>query len=304
MAALIKEEWLDEDGHPLKCQTLHRQQKHKHKQTKKITQPPDKDEDNDDNFLDSSSGDESSPESESDVYLIPNDEIKSALASSKAKSTMHGKKRSHEATVEEVEDEDVSVHSRATSSDPTAVTETMTSNHLKHSNPIYLFYEVVPQNASGQPGDPSDKHYCCRHGNHKTLTVTKLMKSNLNGLIGHMKHFPTMYQLYLVLKNHVELPMAEEIGFASGKTVLDPKGDSEYLKKLEAATENIQKVFAMQQENTAGPWDQAKFEHLLTEWIVACDQPFDEVRKEEFVKLLTYACHPAPSVKLPSWEGI
>ncbi|KAH9993284.1 hypothetical protein BJV74DRAFT_884394 [Russula compacta] len=110
--------------------------------------------------------------------------------------------------------------------------------------------------------------------------------------------------LYLVLKNCVEPPTAEEIGFASGKIVLDPKGDSKYLKKPKAATENIQKVFTMQQENTAGPWDQAKFEHLLTEWIVAYDQPFDEVRKEEFVKLMTYAHHPAPSVKLPSQEGI
>jgi len=43
---------------------------------------------------------------------------------------------------------------------------------------------------------------------------------------------------------------------------------------------------------------------LLTEWIVACDQPLDEVEKEEFVNLMTYAHHPEPSVKLPSWEGI
>lgn len=53
-----------------------------------------------------------------------------------------------------------------------------------------------------------------------------------------------------------------------------------------------------------GPWDQAKFERLLTEWIVACDQPFDEVEKEEFIKLMNYARHPATSVKLPSREGV
>jgi hypothetical protein len=53
-----------------------------------------------------------------------------------------------------------------------------------------------------------------------------------------------------------------------------------------------------------GPWDQAKFKCLLTEWIVACDQPFDEDEEEEFVKLMTYAHHPAPSVKLPGQEGI
>jgi hypothetical protein len=40
------------------------------------------------------------------------------------------------------------------------------------------------------------------------------------------------------------------------------------------------------------------------EWIIACDQPFDEVKKEEFIKLMTYACHPAPTVKLPSCEGV
>jgi hypothetical protein len=37
---------------------------------------------------------------------------------------------------------------------------------------------------------------------------------------------------------------------------------------------------------------------------VACDQPFNEVEKEEFVKLMKYAHHPAPSIKLPGWDGI
>ena len=110
--------------------------------------------------------------------------------------------------------------------------------------------------------------------------------------------------------------------YASGKKVLDAKSDSEYLKKLEAAMENIQKAFAMQEANAAvcfivlflrdiltnfmtqGPWDQAKFERLLTEWIVACNQPFDGVENEEFIKLMTYARHPATSVKLPSREGV
>jgi hypothetical protein len=58
-----------------------------------------------------------------------------------------------------------------------------------------------------------------------------------------------MYWLYCVLKDRAEPPTAEEIGFASGKTVLDPKSDAEYLKKLEAATENIQKAFATQEAN-------------------------------------------------------
>ncbi|KAF8219894.1 hypothetical protein L208DRAFT_1191869, partial [Tricholoma matsutake] len=113
-----------------------------------------------------------------------------------------------------------------------------------------------------------------------------------------------MYKLYCILKDRAELPTPEEIGFASGKKILDVKSDSEYLKKLEATMANIQKAFATQEANTAGPWDQAKFECLLTEWIVACDQPFNEVKKEEFIRLMSYACHPAASVKLPSQEGV
>jgi hypothetical protein len=131
-----------------------------------------------------------------------------------------------------------------------------------------------------------------------------------------------MYGLFCVLKGRTEPPTAAEIRFASGKKVLDLKSNSEYLKKLEAATENIQKpplssgkteqyvsLFSFLAGTISisviqGQWDQAKFERLLTEWIVACDQPFDEVDKEEFVKLMTYACRPAPSVKLPSREGI
>ncbi|KIL55047.1 hypothetical protein M378DRAFT_188692 [Amanita muscaria Koide BX008] len=105
-----------------------------------------------------------------------------------------------------------------------------------------------------------------------------------------------MYRLYCVLKDRGEPPTTEEIGFASGKKLLD--------SKIDAATENIQKAFAIQEANAAGPWDQAKFERLLTEWIIACDQPFDEVEKEEFIKLMTYARHPASSVKLPKREGI
>ena len=136
----------------------------------------------------------------------------SMLASSKARSSIHASKKSHKATVEDVEDanspQNISAQNHAASLDPPAATETMTSNtvqrkkvsilmasptllttctsqkpgRVKHSNPIYLFYKSVPQNSSSQPGDPNDKHYHCCHGNHKILTVTKLMKSNLNGL--------------------------------------------------------------------------------------------------------------------------
>ena len=71
------------------------------------------------------------------------------------------------------------------------------------------------------------------------------------GIISHLKHFPTMYWLYCVLKDCPEPPTAEEIVFASGKNVLDPQTNLEYLKNLEVATVNIQKAFATKWENTA-----------------------------------------------------
>jgi hypothetical protein len=48
-------------------------------------------------------------------------------------------------------------------------------------NPIYLFYEIVPKNAEGLTGKPGDKHYKCYHGNRKVLTITRAMRSSLNG---------------------------------------------------------------------------------------------------------------------------
>ena len=136
---------------------------------------------------------------------------KTAPITAQTKTTTHSKKAC-KATVEDIEDADspqnVSAQNCAASPDPLATTETMTSNTeqqkkvsilmaspalltmcisqktggVKCSNPIYLFYELVPQNGSGQIGDPGDKHYRCCHGNRKILMVTKLMKSNLNGL--------------------------------------------------------------------------------------------------------------------------
>jgi hypothetical protein len=36
--------------------------------------------------------------------------------------------------------------------------------------------------ADGSPGKPGDKHYRCRHGNRKVLTITRAMNHNLNGM--------------------------------------------------------------------------------------------------------------------------
>ncbi|KAM6491683.1 hypothetical protein JOM56_012845 [Amanita muscaria] len=323
MAALIEEENLDEDGKPTKRRTSSR------RKSKRKLKPPkstaaagptnDADEDKDDgDYSASDSGGQlnSSSESvgESDVEIVSNDELADMLPSKTAPKTQRTKsgppkKKSRKAIGEDVEDEasprNVSVHNRASAEPGTSIPETPANTEAARRNPVYFFYELVSQNTSGQMGDPGDKHYKCYHGNRRILTVTKLMKSNLNGLINHLKtHFPAMHRLYLILKDREESPTPDEIAVASGKKVIDPKSEADYLRRLEDATDNIRKAFAAQEAQAAGPWDQDKFERLLTEWIIACDQPFDEVEKEEFIKLMTYARHPAPTVKLPSCEGV
>ncbi|KAM6491786.1 hypothetical protein JOM56_012826 [Amanita muscaria] len=229
MAAFIVEEGLDEDGLPEKHpgRSERRQRKRKRKQARSVVQEEGDDDNEDSDFSNSGTSDESSSQSESNGSDdIPNDEladvlpsktapitkrskmmtarsrqINSASVSSKAKSTAHVKKSRKVIVVEEVEDEDTS-----SPRDPPAI-ETMNNTEqikkpggVKRRNPVYLFYEVVPQNASGQPGDPGDKHYHCCHGNHKVLTVTKPMKSNLNGscIFTSMKHTtsPTLFRTY------------------------------------------------------------------------------------------------------------
>jgi hypothetical protein len=48
------------------------------------------------------------------------------------------------------------------------------------------------------------------------------------------------------------------------------------------------------------PWSQEKFEDLLTKWIIASDQPFDEVENPELSKLLNYVNRSTSPLKIPS----
>lgn len=126
-------------------------------------------------------------------------------------------------------------------------------------------------------------------------------------------HVKSMYILYCTLKDHEAPPTPEEIAIASGKKQLDGRTESEYLKKLEKASENIKKAFEDQQARAAvsdinfniyislisrqGPW-------TLTEWIVACDQPFDEVENPEFVTMMNITHHTGGPLKIPGRNAI
>ena len=60
-----------------------------------------------------------------------------------------------------------------------------------------------------------------------------------------------MYRLYCILKARAEPPTAREIAIASGEEALDPASEAEYIKKLEAVSENIRKAFAAQAAQAA-----------------------------------------------------
>jgi hypothetical protein len=124
----------------------------------------------------------------------------------------------------------------------------------------------------------------------------------LIGLIGHLKtHFPTMYRLFLVLKDCDKPPTNDEIAIASGKKMLDPTKAAEYVVKLEKVSATLVDAFAKQNKQAVvhsllfvllmhclmdlfqeANWDQDTFEWLLAEWMVECDQPFTEVDQPSF----------------------
>ncbi|KAG2052458.1 hypothetical protein BDR06DRAFT_838528, partial [Suillus hirtellus] len=126
-------------------------------------------------------------------------------------------------------------------------------------------------NSNGQVGNVGDKHYKCYLGNCKILTIMCVMKSSLNGLISHLKtHFPPMYQLYLLLKSCGTPPTDDELKIVWGEKVLNAI-------QLKQASVNIVDAFNKQVTKAFSDWNQAKFEELLAQWLVACDQPFEEV---------------------------
>ena len=43
---------------------------------------------------------------------------------------------------------------------------------------------------------------------------------------------------------------------------------------------------------------------MVMEWVVACDQPFEEVERPEFKAMLDYMHHTGTSLKIPGRNGI
>ncbi|KAK7007663.1 ribonuclease H-like domain-containing protein [Favolaschia claudopus] len=193
-------------------------------------------------------------------------------------------------TVEEVDDEDGDVNPQNT-----ATNEELGDDSSKQTfkNPIYYFYELVGKNSEGFPGNPGDKHYKCRHGNGRIITVTKKMRYNISGLTTHLrKDFPVMYRLYQALYTRRDEPITpQEIDLARGKIPVDSEAAKLYLGRIETATANIIQSLENQAKKARGDFSQEVFNTLLAQYIVACDQPFDTVEKPEFIRLMEYTHH-------------
>ena len=114
-----------------------------------------------------------------------------------------------------------------------------------------------------------------------------------------------MHRMYLAMKERSPGEITPEvIAIGSGRTELDPVAMAEWLGKYEATATTIQTAFKKQLDAAAGPWEQDQFEKLLVNWIVATDQPFATVDEPEFHKLLAYAHHPSPLLKVPHCDTV
>jgi hypothetical protein len=114
-----------------------------------------------------------------------------------------------------------------------------------------------------------------------------------------------MYRIYLVMKERPPDEITPDvIAIASGKVVLDLAAMMQWLGKYESTSSTIQSAFQRQVDAAAGPWEQDKFEDMLTKWVVATDQPFYTVDEAEFRDLLIYTHHPSPNLKIPHRDAI
>lgn len=139
-------------------------------------------------------------------------------------------------------------------------------------------------------------------------------------MIGHIRsHFKSMHDLFLVMKTR-NTPTDDEIVMASGKKPFEDSLHTEYLSIIEAQATGIKEAFVKQQAKAAvcssllpfsmftlmlyqEPWNQDKFEQLLIEWMIACDQPFDEVEKPEFLAAMSYG-RSTSKLTLPKRDGV
>ncbi|KAJ7290084.1 hypothetical protein C8J57DRAFT_1212741 [Mycena rebaudengoi] len=185
---------------------------------------------------------------------------------------------------------------------------TPTQRASRTRNPIWHFFTNITDTNHGQDADEGDKFYRCRHGESTNIhRITLLMRHCINGLTGHLRtHAPDMFRFYEILKRRGTPLTDEEAAIAEGKKRF-PSRDA-FMKFLDVyvttskvqCQQSLPESFAQAGEKSLSDWDQAKFECLLTEWLIACDQPFQEVERPEFCRLLEYVHHRPAGLCVPS----
>jgi hypothetical protein len=129
-----------------------------------------------------------------------------------------------------------------------------------------------------------------------------------------------MYRLYTILKDRAGPPDDDEVAFASGQKTMDPDTASAYFGRAEAASANLVSMFMKQSQQNAvsrstviahrycmiyaaifqeKAFDSETFKRYLAEWVVACDQPFEEVDRPEFRRLLEYIHMGSKALDIP-----
>ncbi|KAF9494850.1 hypothetical protein BDN71DRAFT_1507353 [Pleurotus eryngii] len=169
----------------------------------------------------------------------------------------------------------------------------------KRCNPIYYFYVMLIENPEGTSVTGS-KYYKSIHTG-KVLQITARMNYSLNGLTNHLKNnVPMMYKLYEVLKaRQPALPTEKEKAIASRTKKLSPRGMAKFLQGLKKSDGSISAAFLAQVEKAKGPFNQKEFKQLLIEWIIACNQQFEEVEHPQLRQLLEYTHHSVKPLHIP-----
>ncbi|KAF4617983.1 hypothetical protein D9613_012957 [Agrocybe pediades] len=290
----------DDDGNPI-APKAQRRSVGNPKPARRVNQAQETDDDmDDDGVYIISSG---TSEFEDDEVVMTNEELASVLPSKTVPLTAAGNskkrkyvagpatssKKHHPAPSSDVGPEapqTSSANTAASAPPPIKKKDSFSSLMDRKKNFVYLFYEPVTTDADGSVV-PNAKYYKCFHGARATFKVTKGMRHSTKNMVNHLRsHFPAMHKLYHSFSNRNSLPTPFEIDIASASVPADSDEVTQHLKGLEIAREATIKAAFEKQVNAS--WDQAEFEGLLVEWMVSCDQPFEEVERPAFRALLDY----------------
>ncbi|KAG6871510.1 hypothetical protein C0995_003951 [Termitomyces sp. Mi166 len=211
------------------------------KPSKKSTIPAGCDDDSgDEDFRTGSEVSESDDDGKNDI--VSNSELADSLPSKTISATGHYfmKQKQGFTRVEEVEDIDSAQNIRERSKTPTGSS----------------ILEPDEDECHSQAKKP------------RTVNLVKTLKDALS----------LMHTFYLLLKDRgTNEPITkEEINIASRKTLFDSQKTTEFISKLKEKANSIKKAVQKQQKVAEEPWNQEKFEELLTKWIVTSDMPFDD----------------------------